>query len=86
MWFIVVEVERETTAPPPKKNPGSAPALCWLKTLECKSNCKKMTIVIPVDNKLFTVPYMFQKNRDLTLIVTIAHLGFKQNDPPSMQK
>ena len=45
-----------------------------------------MTIVIPVDNKLFTVPYMFQKNRDLTLIVTIAHLGFKQNDPPSMQK
>ena len=26
MWFIGVEVERETTAPPPKKNPGSAPA------------------------------------------------------------
>ena len=27
MWFIVVEVEQETSAPPPKKNPGSAPAL-----------------------------------------------------------
>ena len=27
MWFIGVEVEQETTAPPPKKNPGSAPAL-----------------------------------------------------------
>ena len=26
MWFIGVGVEQETTAPPPKKNPGSAPA------------------------------------------------------------
>ena len=26
MWFIGVEVEPETSAPPPKKNPGSAPA------------------------------------------------------------
>ena len=26
MWFIDVEVEQETSAPPPKKNPGSAPA------------------------------------------------------------
>ena len=24
MWFIGVEVEQETRAPPPKKNPGSA--------------------------------------------------------------
>ena len=37
MWFIGVELEQETSAPPPKKNPGSAPALplkqtdrtCW---------------------------------------------------------
>ena len=27
MWFIVVEVEQETSAPPPRKNPGSAPAM-----------------------------------------------------------
>ena len=27
MWFIGVEVEQEMSAPPPKKNPGSAPAL-----------------------------------------------------------
>ena len=27
MWFIGVEVEEETSAPPPKKNPGSAPVL-----------------------------------------------------------
>ena len=25
MWFIGVEVEQETSAPPPKKNPESAP-------------------------------------------------------------
>ena len=25
MWFISVEVEQETSAPPPKKKPGSAP-------------------------------------------------------------
>ena len=27
MWFIGVEVEQETCAPPPKKNPGSAPVV-----------------------------------------------------------
>ena len=27
MWFIGVEVEQKTSAPPPKKNPGSAPGL-----------------------------------------------------------
>ena len=27
IWFIGVEVEEETSAPPPKKYPGSAPAL-----------------------------------------------------------
>ena len=25
MWFIGVKVEQETSAPPPKKNPASAP-------------------------------------------------------------
>ena len=25
MWFIGVDLEQETSAPPPKKNPGSAP-------------------------------------------------------------
>ena len=27
MWFIGVEVEQETGAPPPKKNPGSPPEM-----------------------------------------------------------
>ena len=30
MWFIGVEVEQETSAPPPKKNPGSAPVFAVL--------------------------------------------------------
>ena len=41
MWFIGVEVEQETSAPPPKKNPGSAPVsitYCYL--------------VFPLDNHL----------------------------------
>ena len=28
MWFIGVEIEQETSAPPPKNNPGSATASC----------------------------------------------------------
>ena len=31
MWFIGVEVEQETSAPPPEKNPGSAPVFLTLK-------------------------------------------------------
>ena len=30
MWFIGVEVEQETSAPPPKKNPKSAPRITQL--------------------------------------------------------
>ena len=33
MWFIGVEVEQETSAPPPKKNPGSAPVIMPLRPL-----------------------------------------------------
>ena len=41
MWFIGVEVEQETSAPPPKKNPGSAPApaaepACMQETYDVK--------------------------------------------------
>ena len=32
MWFIGVEVEQETSAPPAKKNPGSTPG-----TYDCKT-------------------------------------------------
>ena len=33
MGFIGVQVEEETSAPPPKKNPGSAPDFAALSTL-----------------------------------------------------
>ena len=39
MWFIGVEVEHETCAPPPKKNPGSAP-----ETLSNKNNCTNFSV------------------------------------------
>ena len=32
MWFIGVEVEQEMSAPPPEKNPGSAPVATGKKT------------------------------------------------------
>ena len=35
MWFIGVEVEQETSAPRPKKNPGSAPGPTRAETLAC---------------------------------------------------
>ena len=38
MWFIGVEVEQETSAPPPKKNPGSAPEI-----VPCKSIGRKVS-------------------------------------------
>ena len=48
MWFIGVEVKQETSAPPPKKNPGSAPDLdilsnytCCLSSLNCNTKCKR---------------------------------------------
>ena len=31
MWFIGVEVEQETSAPPPKKNPGSTPDVLFIR-------------------------------------------------------
>ena len=33
MWFIGVEVEQETSAPPPKKNPESTPE----RSIDCTS-------------------------------------------------
>ena len=35
MWFIGVEVEQETSAPPPKKNPGSTPGIGTAASNKC---------------------------------------------------
>ena len=39
MWFIGVEEEQETGAPPPKKNPGSAPENFDAKSLDIVPVC-----------------------------------------------
>ena len=47
MWFIGVEVEQETSAPPPKKNPGSAPGIEFLySTCQIKHSGKEKKVVI----------------------------------------
>ena len=48
MWFVGVEVEQETSAPPPKKNPGSAPGIYKLRPHEsgpvsCKRRARQPT-------------------------------------------
>ena len=35
MWFIGVQVEQETSAAPPKKNPGTAPATAMAIFSKC---------------------------------------------------
>ena len=39
MWFNGVEVEQETSAPPPKKNPGSAPVKDLVLFVEHSQQC-----------------------------------------------
>ena len=41
MCFISVQVEQETVAPPPKKNPGSAPENFDAKSLDIVPVCFK---------------------------------------------
>ena len=54
MWFIGVE-EQETSAPPPKKNPGSAPELESFTLWSCKTTAKKCTKKCAALAKLFFV-------------------------------
>ena len=43
MWVIGVEVEQETSAPPPEKNPGSAPEKCCLRHLaRCRNEPQRL--------------------------------------------
>ena len=50
IWFIGVEVEQETSAPHPKKNPGSAPE-------ELKINCMVIKTKIINVKDLFVIIY-----------------------------
>ena len=49
MWFIGVVVEQETSAPPPKKNPGSSPAynskIIWGNEEDPKNELKAVEVL-----------------------------------------
>ena len=49
MWFIGVEVEQETSAPPPEKNPGSAPAQVVETSVTVNNNSPTQDYVHPHD-------------------------------------
>ena len=54
MWFIGVELEQETSAPPPEKNPGSAPATCLVKSPPADW--------LGVEEKCSQTPLIFRQN------------------------
>ena len=58
MWFIGVEVEQETSAPPPKKNPGSAPA----------RGTRKCLFRSQISSKIFGKKYSSPCNFEKTLV------------------
>ena len=47
LWFIGVEVEQETSAPPPKKNPGSTPEyLVHIIFIRCSGESNQIKMMI----------------------------------------
>ena len=62
MWFIDVEVEQETCAPPPKKHPGSAPVTQPLSHLIINITSWKM---IPNSWKRGNIVLHFKKDLQL---------------------
>ena len=50
MWFIGVEVEQETSAPPPKKDPGCAPGgPRFFSTFPQVANGSAISLNLPTD-------------------------------------
>ena len=54
MWFIGVEVEQEKSAPPPTKNPGSAPGIYM--TLASRLNLRLLRAEVFNERKPSTSP------------------------------
>ena len=70
MWFIGVEVEQETSAPPPKKNPGSALAIVVIQVLLATANC--------ISNLSFEFP--------VTSVVNLCNLWVRFSQSLSVKK
>ena len=70
MWFIGVQVEQETSAPPPKKNPGSAPAGPLKQKILGRHNrnfVRRITLQSPA------APFTFSKD-DIIIIIIIKDI------------
>ena len=82
MWFIGVVVEQETSAPPPKKNPGSAPEMPFCTC--CKLSMKRWIGVASA--LLFFTD--FAKGFDLIDHITDARAGQTRSPscPPEMDR
>ena len=55
MWFVGVQVEQETNAPPPKKNPGSTLVRCEKNiqlTVKKKSSMMKTSFETLINTKI----------------------------------
>ena len=61
MWFIGVEVEKETSAPPPKNNPGSSPAI-------------RQNLVYKARTRLAVIPDAFEEGNFLYLSLYILSI------------
>ena len=63
MWFIGVKVEQETSAPPPKKNPGSAPDGWSIQDVFFWAH-ENLNVVTAYKDNLFFFLFNFSKVRD----------------------
>ena len=71
MWFIGVQVEQETSALPPKKNPGSAPAGPLKQKILGRHNrnfVRRITLQSPA------APFTFSKD-DIIIIIQDIYLS-----------
>ena len=72
MWFIGVQVEQETSAPPPKKNPGSVPAGPLKQKILGRHNrnfVRRITLQSPA------APFTFSKDDIIVIIINDIHLS-----------
>ena len=69
MWFVGVEVEQETSAPPPKKNPGSAPEL---KRRDCARVLTEMVDFI-------ALPFPFPSKLKIWSFLVVVIQGLQRN-------
>ena len=74
MWFISVEVEQETSAPPPKKKPGSAPAFFrW----SLKKHCKMAKKLVKMSGCRYVCYHICRRNYSFSLRQNISNLSLK---------